>query len=349
MIVKTLIIGLVPLADTGGKKPNARRNDEYFKDLLEEFDFGEVHYALSSDWESVIDDIDPFVVIAFSEYEANQVKNHKKDCLLYVTYDPGQIFYRKAETEIKKEEQRKTFAEIAHVVAQIRNGNEEGAAVFRKFAGMSHDDLYDVITQALISKDEKLRAQAWALLNDNNANSNLIWMRAQLICEIWNHGDGKGKEEFLCMAMDQHIENGIARKMPNFTEDEQEFHQYMWRYFDGTDANYIRRIPVGFKGQDKYGYEAILRKFDTPNGPQVMLEAGHMRKQKEEYIKGQCAKFAAMLRIWKTDPSKPMRELGVIPWYPYTEDDPLAGRELEGFKDFLRKHDKAVFDSIFSS
>ena len=348
MTTRTLIIGYTPLVDTAYKTPSACRNDTYFKNLIAGFDLGEIHYATRTEWEDVIDAIDPLVVVTFSEYDANQVRNHKKDCLLYVTYDPGQIFHRKAEVEAKKQRQRKTFTEIAGLVTQARNEEEKGIAVIRKFAAMSYEELYDTITRAIISDDDKLQAKAWALLTDHNANSTFVWMRVQIICEAWGHGDGKVKEEFLCLAMDQHIENGIARKLENFIEGEQEFHQYMFCYFDGTDTNYIRRIPIGFKGQDKYAYEAILRKFETPNGPQIMLEAGQMRTKKQEYINDQCTKFAAMLKIWKANPSKPMRELGVIPWYPYTEDDLLEGRELEEFKRFLQRYDKAAFDSIFS-
>ena len=348
MDVKTLIIGHTPLADTAGKKPSEIRNDRYFKEFLAGFDLGEVHYSSYDDWKQKIDEINPLFTIVFGEYYAEQVKDHKKDSLIYVTYDGGQIFYRKAEIEKRKAEQQKTFEEIARLVKDAKGGDEKHISDMRKFASMSYNDMYKMLIQAIIGDKEDLRKKAWALLNDNNAHKNFVWMRAQLLCEVWDHCDGKGKEEFLCMAMDQHIENGLAYKLENFFEDDQEFHQYMFVDFFGCDLNYIRRIPVGEKKQDKYAYQAILEKYETPNGVQMMLEAGQMESKKKEYIKDQCAKFTALLKTWKEDPSKPMKELGVKPWHPYTEDDPLEGRELEGFKDYLKKHDTAAFAEIFN-
>jgi hypothetical protein len=348
MDIRTLIIGFTPITDTAGKKSRQLRDDTYFKELLGAFDLGEVYFASYQDWKQKADEVNPLFIVTFDDYFAREIQEYKKDALLYVTYDAGQIFYRKAEIEKKKAEQQKTFTEIARLVKDAKEGDEKHFKFIRQFAAMSYDDMYKMIVKAIIGEDEGLRKKAWALLTDNNVHSNFLWMRVQLLGEVWDHCDGKGKEEFLLMAMDQHIENGIARKMENFWEGEQEFHQYMWVFFDGTDTNYIRRIPVGFKKQDKYAYLAILDKFETPTGIQIMLEAGQMRTKKAEWAKDLCEKFAAMLKVWKEDPKKSMKELGVIPWYPYTEDDALVGRELEGFKEFLKKHDKASFDALFS-
>lgn len=131
----------------------------------------------------------------------------------------------------------------------------------------------------IISDREDLRDKAWSLLMRNDGHPDFVWMRVQLICEVWDHGDGKKKEEFLSMAMDQHIENGAAEQLEDFTEmDGQVYHQYLFLYPDGSNAHYIRRIPVGYAGQDKYEYESILRKYETPTGPQMMLEAGEVKK-----------------------------------------------------------------------
>lgn len=284
MIVPTLIVGYVPLVDTAGRKPREIRLDTYFKELLSQFDLGETRFASYQNWREVCDQHDPLFIITFSDYEASQIKEYKKDALIYVTYDAGQIFYRKAEMEEKKVKQHKTLKEIEGMIQKVIEDGEEKVPSLRKFAAMSYNDMYRMIVQAIIGEDDKLRKQAWSLLNDNNVHKNFVWMRVQLICEAWDHCDGKGKEEFLCMAMSQHIDNGIARKLENFTdEDGQEFHQYMFVSFFGQDLNYIRRIPVGFKGQEKYSYQAILDKYETPNGPQMMLEAGQMRSKLEEY------------------------------------------------------------------
>ena len=286
MVIKTLIIGFTPLNDTTGQKPRAIRDDAYMKELLAKFEIGEVHFATYSNWQETIRDLDPIVIIVFGEYYAQQVKDIKSDALVYLTDDPGSIFYRKAETEAKKEHQKKVFSEIAGIVKQIQEGGEKELSSVRKFAAMSFQDMYDMIVQAIIGDDKKLREQAWGLLNDNSSHKDFVWMRVKLICEVWDHGDGKHKEQFMCMTMNQHIDNGIARKMQNFTDEYgQVFHQYMFTDFWGRDLNYIRRIPFGEKGQDKYAYEAILNKYETPIGPRVMLEAGEMRKKREEYTK----------------------------------------------------------------
>ena len=176
---------------------------------------------------------------------------------------------------------------------------------------------------------------------NNDGHSNFIWMRVQLICETWDHCDGKGKEEFLCMAMDQHIDEGIARKLDDFTDvDEQKYHQYMFCDLFGCDLNYIRRIPFGTKGQDKWAYQALLDKYETPNGPKMMLEAGQMKSKKEKYFKTEVEKVTRVLQAWKDDPKKSKKELGVVPWEKSDSDEePLTDRELNSMKNFLKKYD----------
>jgi len=348
MEVKTLIIGYIPLNDVNGQKPRKVRDDAFYRELFGGFDLGEIHFAGFDDWKMKVDEVDPlFIVILGNDYYGHEVKAYKKDALLYTTFDARQIFYRKAEAEDKKKKQHEVFAELELHVKKMREGGEKEIESLRKFAALSFDDLYKVFVKAIIGDDEKLRKEAWDLLMTNNSNSDLLWMRMKLICETWEHADGKGKEEFLCMAMEQEIEEGLAYKMEDFTEGEQVYHQYAFRYYDGSETNYIRRVPYGFKGQDKYTYEAILKQYDTPIGPRMLMEAGQMRSAKEEWAKEQCAKFVPILKLWKEDPKKSMKELGVKPWYPYTEDDPLEGRELEGFKEFLKKHDPLAFAAIF--
>lgn len=162
---------------------------------------------------------------------------------------------------------------------------KKGLKAARQYAGMSYNDTCVWLIQMIISDREDLHQKAWDLLSRNDGHPDFVWMRAQLLCEVWDHGDGKKKEEFLCMAMDQHIENGIAEQLEDFTAvDGKIYRQYMFYFFDGSDANYIRRIPVGQVGQDKYAYETLLKKCDTPNGVQVIMEAGQLKSKKEEYF-----------------------------------------------------------------
>jgi hypothetical protein len=349
MLLWTLIIGYSPPPTGTLRKPAQARNDAYFKDLLASHDIGEVSFASYENWPQKIQELNPLIIVTFDDHMAQTIHDGKKDALMYVAETPNSVFSRKVDIETKKERNDKVFAEIESMIKRVRDGGEKEEKSLRHFAALSYNDMYKMITQAIIGDDENLRKQAWEILNNNHGHSNFVWMRVQLLGEAWNHCDGKGKEEFICMAMDQHIENGMAYKMENFFEGDQEFHQYMFCYFDGQPMNYIRRVPVGFKKQDKYAYEELLSKFETPKGIPMMLEAGQMRTEKEKWAADLCEKFVAMLKVWKTDPLKPMKELGVTPWYPYTEDDPLVGRELQGFKDFLKKHDKENYDLLFSS
>lgn len=267
MDIKTLIIGYTPLPeDTSGLKPAQIRNGKYFKDFLAQYDLEELHFADYVNYKEALDTINPFIVLVCGEYYAREVKDHKKDVFLYVIYDAGSIFYRKAEKDKREEENKGKFKEIEGLIKHLREAEDKEEPIIRKTAAMGYKETYDMLIQAIIGDREDLRKQAWELLTTNGGRGDLIWMRVQMLCEVWDHGDGKRKEEFLCMAMDQHIENGIARKISDFTDsDGQIYHQYMFCFFDGSDTNYIRRIPVGYKGQDKYVYQAILDKYETPN------------------------------------------------------------------------------------
>jgi hypothetical protein len=283
MNIKTLVIGFIPLEDTTGKNSREHCANQYFRDLLSDFDLGEVYFVEQGEYRKSLDKLNPFVVIVFDEFIAQEVKGYKKDVFLYVTIPPRSIFYRKAEVESKQEKQKETFEEIAWLVQKIREDGEEKEGILRKTASAGYQETYDMITQALIGKDPDLSKKAWDLLNTNDGHPNLIWMRVQLICDVWEYSDGDGREKFLCMAMDQHIESGAARQLEDFTDnDGQVYHQYMFLYLDGYDANYIRRIPVGYKGQDKYEYDALLTKYGTPTGPQMMMEAGQVRKMRTD-------------------------------------------------------------------
>lgn len=285
MKVSTLIVGYIPLSDISGRKPRELRDDKYFKDLIAGFDLGEVNFASYNNFKEELDRVNPFITVVFGEWYAHQVSEHKKDTWIYVATAPSSIFSKKIEIEEKQKKQNELFRSIAGHVQQLKEEPEDKHDQLRKIAAMGEKDIYNMLIQAVIGKNEDLKQQAWALLTDNNAAPMFVWMRWYLMMDVWQHGDGKGKEGFLCMAMDQHVENGLARKMENFTDaDGQEYHQYMFTHPAGFDAKYIRRIPIGFKGQDKYAYEAILTKYETPNGLRLMFEAGQMRTEKEKWL-----------------------------------------------------------------
>lgn len=282
--IRTIIFGYTPITNTNGKKPRELRADQYFKDLLAQFDLGEVHFAVESDLKQKLDELNPIVAIVFDEYfSAKTVRGNKKDILIYVTESPGSVFYRKAETEAKKQKQLDTFKEIEGLLKKIWEDGDEKLEATRRFASMSYTEMYEMLKRAIASDDPEMSRKAWELLNSNDVNSSFIWMRAQLIAEVWDAADAKRKEEFLLLAMQDHIRNGFAHKIEDFTDAEGNiYHQFMFHYPDGTDANYIRRIPVAKPDQDKWGYVNLLDRYETPLGPRMMLEVGQAKKLKDE-------------------------------------------------------------------
>lgn len=352
MQLDTLIIGYIPLADLVGKKGRQLKADAYFKELLSGFDLGTVHYATHDDWRTKVDEVNPIVIVSFGgDWYAQQIKEYKKDSLLYTAEHPNAVFSRKAEEQEKRDENIKKFKEIAGTLQKIRDEGEEEMKTIRKFCAMSYKDVYDMFVQMIISDNKEAKEKAWELLTSNDVHSNFIWMRAQMMMEVWQHADGKGKEQFLCMSMDHHIENGLARKLDDFTDkDGQKYHQYMFCDFFGCDLNYIRRIPYGEKGQDKYNYGAILDKYETPNGLQMNLEAGQMKSKKEEYFKTEAEKVLRVLTAWKVNPKLSKKELGVVPWEKDdSTEEPLTERELRSMKNFLKEHNNDAFVALFSS
>ncbi len=354
MQIDTLIIGYVPLSDTTGKKPREIRDDKYYKELFSAFDFGTVHYATRQDYKTKIDEINPLVIVSLGgEYYAEEVSRYKKNSLLYATDDAGSIFYRKAEAEEKKAKQRKTFEEIASIIQKIRNDGEEELANIRKFAGMSYNDMYKMITKAIISDDEKLKKSAWDLLwGPGEKHSNFIWMRVQIMAEVWEHSKGKDLEKLMLMSMERHIDQGTAREMDNFIDaDGQEYYQYMFLDPIGNDTNHIRRLPFATDNHDRYAYENLLEKNEIPtNYLRIQVEANSLRKQWDDYLASECVKVKKVLEEWKRDPSKSKKELGVVPWEKTDNvDDPLTERELQSMKNFLEKHDPVSCRVIFGS
>lgn len=286
--IHTVIIGFTPLADTFQAKPRQIRDNEYFTKLIAEYDIGEVHYTEHENYRDILDKVNPFFIVTFSEVEAHSIKEYKKDAFLYVIDSPGSVFSRKATAATKQERHIKVFKEIQTLIQEFLKDDPKGEKAIRKYASMGYKETYDMLIQMIISDNETARKQAWELLMNNDGHPSFLWMRAQLIGEVWSNADGKGKEEFLCLAMKQHIDNGFASELGDFTdEDGQVYHQYMFHYIDGSEANYIRRIPVGYKGQGKYEYEALLNKYETPIGPQMMLEAGQLEKKREEILEKQ--------------------------------------------------------------
>lgn len=289
MELSTLIIGYVPLTDTTGKKPRELKHDAYVKGLLAQYDLGTVHFASHDDWHSKVDEINPlFIVSLGGDYYAQEVRKYAKQSLLYSADSIGSVFYRKNETEEKKEKHRRILEEIADHVAQARKGGEKEVQNMRHFASLSYKDIYELITRAIISDKEEVKKQAWDLLwGPGEKHSSIIWMRVQMMVEIWQHAKGKQLEKLMLSSMERHLDNGTVRKMDDFTDtDGKKFHQYMFLNLLGHDLNYVRRLPYAKENQERYGYEAMLEKNEIPtNFIRLQLEANEMRDLKEAYLK----------------------------------------------------------------
>jgi len=207
---------------------------------------------------------------------------------------------------------------------------------------MDYNELYKMIQKALISDDENLKKSAWDLLfGEGERHSNLIWMRVQMMAEMWDHADWKGREQLMLMSMERHIDQGTARKMDNFTdEDGLEYYQYMFLDPFGKDTNHIRRLPFATKGQDKYAYENLLEKNEIPtNYLRVQIEANSLRKQWDDYIESECQKVQKVLDEWEKDNTKGKKELGVGTWNETDDpDSPLIDQEIDWLKNFLKKY-----------
>lgn len=345
---KTLIIGFVPLKGTVDKKARELRDDNYFLELLNNFDLGQVCFVEGVSWRESIDQHNPLVIIVFDEWTAKEVKSYKQDVLLYVAQSPSQIFSRKAEIEKKKDAQRQIFAEIAKILEKVKQDGEAELKALRNFAAMSYDDVYKMLVQAIIGDNEENRKKAWDLLRSNDVHSNIIWMRAQLMMEAWNHADAKGKEQFLTITMSDYTENDMVRELGNFTDSEgRVYRQYMFVYPNGQDANFIRRIPIPPKDMEKSAYEGLLRKYETPNALQMMLEVGQSKEAVESWRKSEAIKIMAVLKSWKENPKLIKQELGVLPTHPNYLNEPLLPFELELLKDELKKYNEELYNSMF--
>lgn len=339
---KTFLIDFIP--EMKKETPSALRNKKYAEELLNSYDLGEVISFNDSSYKEALIEQNPFIVIATNEYEAGEIKKMKPDALIYYTDNVNSIFSRKAEIEEKQKKQCKVFKEIEGLVKMIREGGEKEIEAIRKFASMDYDEMYKMLQQAIISDNEDLKKKAWDLLfGEGERHSNLIWMRVQMMAELWEHADWKAREQLMLMSMERHIDQGTARKLDNFIDEEGlEYYQYMFLDPFGRDTNHIRRLPFATKGQDRYAYENLLEKNEIPtNYLRVQVEANSLRTEWDNYIKNECDKVKKVLEEWEKDKTKGKKDLGVGVWDEKDDpNSPLTEQEVKWLKNFLEKHSK---------
>ena len=339
MTIKTLVAGYEPPALETLKGAQLKRH-QYFQETLASYNFGEVIFLSLDDAKKQIHDINPLLVFTFYDTEARELKEIKQDYLLYVIPTHGQIFARKAEVDEKKEKLSKTLSEAEGVIAEVVNGEKDDTEL-RKFSALSYKDMYDMITKAIIGEDEDLKKKAWDLLwDDGEKNSDLIWMRVQMMAETWEHSKGANLEKLMLMSMERHIDMKLARKMDTFTDaDGQQYHQYMFLSPYGHDMNHVRRLPVAKKDEDRYAYEARLEECEIPtNFLRVQMEANQFRKQCDEYLESECEKIQTVLDKYAENPKIGRKELGVATYGDYVDDDPLDEQEINQFEAFIKKY-----------
>ncbi len=239
------------------------------------------------------------------------------------------------------EKNRKIFEDAAETVQRIREASPEEREQMRKFHALSYDELYKMIQKAIISDDEDLRKKAWDLLwGPGEKNSNIIWMRVQMMAEVWEGSKGEQLEQLMLMSMEKHLDQGTARKMDDFIDaDGQKYHQYMFLDPYGDDLKHIRRLPFASKDETRIGYENLLEKYEIPtNYLRIQVEANSLRKQWDDHLAEECAKVRKVLEEYEKSPEKSRKELGVAAGANFTASDPLMEEEVSKLKNFLTKY-----------
>lgn len=342
MTPKTWLVDFSP--NITKQTPGQLRRKEYVDDVLSTYDLGEVTFIDNiEDCKRRGPEEKPDIIICTYEYGAREIKDAVPEAVLYVIEGLGSIYSRKAETVEKIEKNKKIFEDAAETVERIRTATDEEREQMRKFHALSYDEFYKMIQKAIISDDEDLRKKAWDLLwGPGEKNSNIIWMRVQMMAEVWEHSKGEQLEQLMLMSMERHIDYGLARKIENCTdEDGQEYHQYVYIDPFGNDMEYVRKLPLASKDQERYAYEALLEKNEIPkNYMRVQLEADQFKKEVDEYREAECEKVRKVLEEYKKNPKKSRKELGVAVYDDFNDSDPLTKEEVKRLREFLTKYEQ---------
>lgn len=334
---KTFLVDFAPAI--WKETPSQLQRKEYVDELLKKYDLGEVIFITLAECKERGALEKPDIIICCYEYYAREIKEVIPEAVLYVAEGVSGVFSRKAEIEEKMEKNRKIFEDAADTVQRIREATDEEREQMRKFHAMSYSELYKMIQQAIISDNEDLRKKAWDLLwGPGEKNSNIIWMRVQMMAEVWEGSKGKNLEQLMLMSMERHIDFGLARKMDNFVDaDGQEYHQYMFLDPFGYDMNHIRRLPFASKDQERYSYEALLEKNEIPkNYMRVQLEANQFKKEVDDYRASEREKIHKVLETYEKDHELGRRELGVASGPEYDET-PLTENEVVYLKQLAER------------
>lgn len=347
MEVDVMILGHVPIVDTTGVRAIAIRNNKYVEDLIHSYDIGTVHCVSHAEWKQKVDEVNPLIIVNLcGDYFCNEVKDYKKDALIYSAHGGGEIFHRKATTEEKKEKNDRIFREIAGLVQKIRTDGQKEVDIIRKFSAMEYKDIYKMMQMGLISEDKNLSKTVMELLNDNS-RSDFVWMRVQMMAEVWEHASSKQKEEMLLSEMDDFVKEGFVEKRKPFTDDDDiEYHQFEFLCPDGRRLNYIRRIPMA-GSMSKIAYENLLDKYETNNYLRMQLEFGEAKKTWAKYKEQEAEAFHRVLALWKENPDLTKKDLNISNWDGYVYDVPLTPADVKGLKKWLKYYSNDKYFELF--
>lgn len=340
---------LVDFAPTTWKEtPSQLLRKEYVDKLFKTYDLGEVILCSLVECKERGPIEKPDIIICTYEYEAREIKTLIPEAVLYVVEGVNGIFSRKTEIEEKMEKNKEIFEDAAKTVRRIREATPEEREQMRNFHALSYDEFYKMIQKAIISNDEDIQKKAWDLLwGPGEKNSNIVWMRVQMMAEVWEGSKGEQLEQLMLMSMEKHIDQSTARKMDDFIDaDGQKYHQYMFLDPYGDDLKHIRRLPFASKNETRIGYENLLEKFEIPtNYLRIQVEANSLRKQWNDHLAEECVKVRKVLEEYEKDPKRSKRELGVAARNSDDSDNPLEKNELEYLNNFLEKYQYSPLNS----
>lgn len=234
------VVGYKLLTPADKCRPSDRKADDYWRLLLKEFGLqGAVHFETVEDFRGKAGTSQSLVLVTFSDEEARQIKEIKPGVIIYVVSHPRSLFRKKSEFGAKEKELRLTLTEIKKLVKEIKKADPKERKRIEKIASMTFDQMYEMIQVGLISDDPKIVDLSWRMLNSGQGE--MLWIRAKLLIDVWQKGDANFLQQFLVMAMEQHVDNGFATVLDNFVDgDGVEYKQYQLHLPDGRDLKHIR-------------------------------------------------------------------------------------------------------------
>lgn len=339
---KTLLVDFAPTITK--ETPSQLKRRAYAEEVLALYDLGDVTVCTMQECRELLTHTDPDIIIATSDHEASELKTLKPEAVLYSAISANSVFSRKAEEEERKEENKKIFDDAVRTVEMIRNATDEERVQMRKVHSLSYKERYDMITKAIISDNEDLKKKAWDLLwGPGEKHKDVIWMRVQMMAEVWEHSKGERLEQLMLMSMERYLDYDLVRPMDDFEDaDGQKYYQYMFLDPFGNDFNHIRRLPYAPKDCDRYKYERMLEECGIPtNYLHLQMEANEIRKRWDEHLEHECTQIQTVLERWKEHPEYGRKQLGIAS-RKEDEETPLNEEEVEYIQSLLQSYRERI-------